>query len=495
MKVMNDVTNEISRRELLVATGRFALGASVLPMLAGLAGCGGSAAGATVNPVTRSLSAQWTTTLLEAISAVKPGPPMTARAIAMVATAAFDAWACYDPVALGTRLGKQLRRPAAEHTLDNKQKAVSFAAYRVLVDLFPSQQARFDAKMAELGYNPTDTSLDTTTAVGVGNRVAAELLQFRHADGSNQLNAYADTTGYLPVNTPDSVIDPSQWQQLRFANGASPKYIAPHWGNVIPFALSSPAAVRPTAPPTYGSPTYLDQMQEVIDITANLDDRGKVIAEYWADGPGTVLPPGHWQLFGLWVSERDKHDLDRDIKLFFMLGNAVFDAGTACWDCKRHFNTSRPFTAIRANYAGKQVTSFGGPGVGMVIADGSQWMPYQSPNFITPPFPEYTSGHSTFSAAAAEVLMRFTASDTFGNSVTLAPNWSTFDPAVPSEAITLSWPTFSDAATEAGMSRLYGGIHFRPANYEGQKCGREVGRQVYQVCMEYITGAAGSRIP
>ncbi len=149
----------VSRRELLVSSGKLVVGGAMLPLFAGLAGCGGSTAGGVVinNPATRSLSAQWTATLLDAISAVRPGPPMTARAIGMVATAAFDAWACYDPIALGTRFGKRLRRPEAEHTLDNKNKAVSFAAYRVLVDLYPAEKARFDAKMAELGYNPADT--------------------------------------------------------------------------------------------------------------------------------------------------------------------------------------------------------------------------------------------------------------------------------------------------------------------------------------------------
>jgi hypothetical protein len=474
-----------SRRELLAQ----AAGAASLPLLGPLvAGCGGGG-GATVGGGAASASALWTQTLLDCITDARPGPPICARMIGITATAAYDAWACYDAKAVGTRLGGQLRRPAAERTEANKRKAVSFAAYRALVDLFPGQKAIIDARMRGLGYNGADASMDAATPAGVGNRVAKALLEFRHQDGSNQLNGYADTTGYVPVNTPDNVVDPSRWQQLRFANGKAPGFIAPHWGLVVPFALSSPAALRPPAPATFGSPTYLDRCQEVIDVTARLDDRMKVIAEYWADGPGSVLPPGHWQLFGLYVSERDRHTLDQDVQMFFLLGNAVMDAGIACWECKRFYDTSRPITAIRHLFAGKPVKSFGGPTQGIVTVDGSQWSPYQSPNFVTPPFAEYMSGHSTFSRAAAEVLRLFKGSDQFGMSVSVPPGSSGFEDGVPARAVNLHWPTFTDAADEAGLSRRYGGIHFEWGDVEGRRCGRSVGQQVYEKAMRYIRGA------
>lgn len=467
---------------------RDALRMMAAPFALTMIGCGGSSLSS--NPVTRSVSYRWTSTLLDAISNGTLGPPMTARAIGMVATAAYDAWSAYDAVAVGTRLGGTLRRPLAEHTRVNKEQAISFAVYRVLVDLYPAQVARFNTMMADLGYNPANTTTNIATPEGIGNVVAAELLAFRHIDGSNQLAGYADTTGYVPVNTPDTVVDPSKWQQLRFANGNSPAYIAPHWGNVVPFALTSPSALRPPPPPTFGSPTHREQAQAVVDLTAGLDDTKKVIAEYWADGPRSVLPPGHWQLFGQYVSARDAHTLDEDVKMFFMLGNAVFDAGVACWDCKRFFNSSRPITVIRDYYAGQTIRSYVNPTVGFADVDGSQWLPYQSPNFITPPFPEYTSGHSTFSAAAAEVLKRFTGSDFFGNSVTVAAHSLAFEPTLPASPVTLSWGTFSDAADQAGSSRLYGGIHFRAGDLEGRNCGRQVGEQVYNTCMAFINGTA-----
>ena len=241
----------MSRRQILEIAGKGAIAAAGIPLLGSLAGCGGSGSGiGDVNG--RSLSYLWTGVMLDAISAVKPGPPMTARAIGIVGTAVFDAWAAYDPVAVGTRLGARLRRPASEATIDNKNRAISFAAYRVLVDLYPTEKPRFDSQMAALGYDFNNSTTDITTPEGIGNRVANELLAFRHTDGSNQLNNYADTSGYVPVNTPDNVVDPSQWQQLRFANGKSPGYIAPHWGNVIPFAISTPSSLRPSPPPAWG---------------------------------------------------------------------------------------------------------------------------------------------------------------------------------------------------------------------------------------------------
>lgn len=474
----------LTRREALL------LGAT--PFVTALAGCGGDSNTGSTGP-TRSVSYQWTGTLLDTISAVRPSPPVTSRAIAIVATAAYDAWACYDTIALGTRLGAQLRRPTSEHTLGNKQQAVSYAVYRALLDLYPSEKARFDAKMIELKYDPTDTSTNVTRAQGIGNRVAAALLAFRHDDGSNQLNNYADTTGYVPVNTPDNVVDPSKWQQLRFANGQSPGYVAPHWGRVVPFALSSPSSIRPPAPPEFGTPTYRSQVEEIVDLTANLNDTTKSIAEYWADGPRTVLPPGHWQLFGQFISDRDHHSLDDDVKMFFLLGNAVMDAGIACWECKRVYNTSRPITAIRSLYAGKQIPSFAGPNKGIQVVDGLQWFPYQSVNFVTPPFPEYTSGHSTFSAASAEILKRFTGSDDFGYGVTITPGSLQFEQNVPAQPVTLSWPTFTNAADQAGISRRYGGIHFEAADMEGRRCGRQVGEMVWNVGLSYINGTAASR--
>ena len=141
---------------------------------------------------------QWNDALLQTVRTV----PflITARALAIVHTSMYDAWAAYDPVAVGTRFGGNLRRPASEHTDANKTQAISFAAYRALVDLFPTQKTvLFDPLMATLGYAPSDMTMDTSTPTGIGNVTAGAVLAFRHTDGSNQLGdlhpgAYSDYT-------------------------------------------------------------------------------------------------------------------------------------------------------------------------------------------------------------------------------------------------------------------------------------------------------------
>jgi hypothetical protein len=230
----------------------------------------------------------------------------------------------------------------------------------------------------------------------------------------------------------------------------------------------------------------------MLAYSANLTDAQKIIAEYWADGPASELPPGHWSLIAQYVSQRDAHDLDTAVKLFFLQTNAVLDAGICCWDCKRAFNSVRPITAVRYLYAGKTVVAWGGAYRGTRLIDGGAWQPYQQDTVITPPFAEFASGHSTFSAASAEVLKRFTGSDAYGGSYTQRAGTSRFEPgAVPTEDVTLAWATFSDAADQAGLSRRYGGIHFEQADLMGRMLGRQVGARVWEKAQAYITGQGG----
>jgi hypothetical protein len=229
----------------------------------------------------------------------------------------------------------------------------------------------------------------------------------------------------------------------------------------------------------------------MVQYSANLTDRQKVIAEYWADGPSSELPPGHWCLFAHYISTRDQHDLNADVKLFFAVTNAGFDAGIAAWDTKRAFDSVRPVTTIHYLYQGKQIRAWGGPGKGTQVIKGEHWQPYQAPTVVTPPFPEYLSGHSTFSAAYAEILKRSTGRDFFGASVTHAAGSSRFEPGtVPASDITLSWATFTEAANQAGLSRRYGGIHFPPADMAGRALGRLVAAQVWAKAQAYINGTA-----
>lgn len=442
----------------------------------------------------------WNTTLLAAIVATKAAATVGARAIAIVHNCIYDAWAMYDHKAAGTRFGLFMKRPASENTFANKSEAISYAAYQALVNLFPSHTADFNAVMNSLGYDPTYTDKDHNSAAGLGNLCAYAILKSRVADGSNQLsdleagNPYCDCTGYVPVNTPDKINDPNSWQPLSVPDGKGgftvQIYTTPQWGLVTPFAMTKPSQFLPSVGPArYPSPAYTLQANQLINISANLTDEQKVIAEYWADNSGTVLPPGHWCNIAQYVSNRDKHTLDDDVKLFFALSGAMLDASIACWDAKRHYNSVRPITAIHFLYKGKKIRAWAGPGLGTAEINGEDWQPYQAANVVTPAFPEFVSGHSTFSAAAATILRNFTGSDRFGASYTQHAGTSVFEPGVtPHKDVTLHWATFTDAANQAGMSRLYGGIHFWDGNIGGRLIGQQVGALVWQKAQAYIQG-------
>ena len=218
-------------------------------------------------------------------------------------------------------------------------------------------------------------------------------------------------------------------------------------------------------------------------------DEQKVIAEYWADGPSSELPPGHWCLFAQFVSQRDGHGMDDDVKMFFALTNAIFDASIVSWDAKRAFDSVRPVTAIHYLFMGQQVRAWGGPNRGTRLINGQDWQPYQAATVVTPPFPEFFSGHSIFSAAGAEILKRFTGSDDFGNSYTQKAGTSRVEPGTtPATDVTLYWATFSEAADQAGISRRYGGIHFVQGDVVGRALGRQVATQAWNKAQAYITG-------
>jgi uncharacterized protein DUF6851/vanadium-dependent haloperoxidase-like protein len=461
---------------------------------------------------------QWNNAVLQGIRDSRLGPPMVARALAIVHTCIYDAWAAYDRVAVGTQLGGALRRPPRERTPANKRTAISFAAYRAAVDLFSASKTTvFDPLMASLGYDPSDRSADITTPMGIGNRAAVAVLNVRHHDGSNQLGdepggpagvPYSDYTGFVPDNDPmdlrlpfdrATVHDPNAWQPLRYvdATGAvvTPGFAGPQWNLVASFALPSGSALRsPIGPALFGSSGYLSQAQAVLDLSSGLTDEKKAIVEYWADGPRSELPPGHWNLFAQFVSRRDHHEqnehgLDLDVKLFFALTNALADAAICAWDNKRAFASVRPITAVRYLFEGQRIRAWGGPYRGTQKINGQDWLPYQPSTFPTPPFPEYASGHSTFSAAGAETLRLFTGKDDFGASVTIRAGSSKVEPGTtPASDVTVSWRTFSEAAHQAGISRRYGGIHFEQGDLDARAAGRLVGRDCWERAQALFAG-------
>jgi hypothetical protein len=451
---------------------------------------------------------KWDEQALAEIRATRPGPAVVARALAVVHTAMYDAWAAYDPTAVGTRLGGSLRRPAEERTAAYKSKAISYAAYRALLDLFPTRSGDLTGFMTDLGYDPADASVDTTTPQGVGNMASQAVVDFRHRDGANQLGdepggtpgvRYSDWTGYTPVNTWDQVNDPYRWQPLCVPTpppgatscaGSVQRFSTPQWDRVIPFALTSPSQFMPPAPDRAKLP---DDARQLVDIQAKLTDEQKTIAYYWADGPGSELPPGHWAMFAQAAARAGGLSLDTNAKGFFALGNALLDASIATWHTKVVQDTVRPITYIRWLYKGKKVKGWAGPGSKMADVDGGAWIPYQEANVVSPPFGEYTSGHSAFSGAAQRVFNLVAGSDTFKLplSVTIARGRSTIEPGVvPAKNLTLTFKSFTDAASSAGMSRRYGGIHFEPGDLNGRTLGTQIGSQTWAKAQTYFNGTA-----
>lgn len=449
---------------------------------------------------------EWNNAALQTIRYRHPGPTINARMLAIVHTCMYDAWTAYDDRAVATILGGKLRRPSAERTEENKKKAVSFAAYRCLLDLFPEESGRYNSVMNDLKLDPQDTTRDSSTPAGIGNLAAASVLAFRHHDGSNQLGdqhpgAYSDYTGYKPVNDVEHLKDADRWQPLRtpipdgglYGRFLTQTFLTPQWGLVTPFALNSGAQFRPRREPASilaSKEHYITQAKEILQLSADLTDEQKMIAEYWADGPSSETPPGHWCLFAQFVSARDHHSLDDDVKMFFALTNALLDASIAAWDAKRTFDSVRPVTAIHFLFGDQPVHAWGGRFKGTETIPGREWQPYQPVVMaMTPPFPEFISGHSTFSAAAAEVLKSFTGSDAFGASYTFERGRSKVEPGLtPHATLTLSWPTFTAAADQAGMSRRYCGIHFADGDLEGRATGRDVGKAVWLRALEFISG-------
>ena len=510
---------------------------------------------------------------------LRNGPPIVARALAIAHTCMYDAWAAYDDIAVASTDTAGIRRRGVEERNDaNKAKAISFAAYRCLTNLYPEGSlpppldqpgVRLTAMLVSLGYDPAEActtddecrTADPSTAAGIGNIAAQAVIDARRYDGSNQygdlppapcpvltpwpqpcsatmygqtsLNpgrtgAYSDYvadgyTPYVPMNplmgycTPlldvcerQDIVDPNHRQPLIFSNGQAcldsgsgteetcpgiQVFVASHWERVTPFALTSAQQfddVLTIPPPDFmrNAGQYQNDVNDMIQFSRSLDTGRKLIVEYWADGPSSELPPGHWGLFAQFVSQRDNHTIDQDAKMFFAMHNASFDAGIVAWHIKRMYNGVRPITAVRFTKRGQTIYAWGGPGRPIEQIPGEQWSPYNPGTNLTPPFPGYFSGHSVFSRSSATVLSLFTGSDYFGFSTVLPANFGRVEPGIPPVPTTFSYATFSDAAGEAGMSRLYGGIHFADDNTTAQQVGQLIGQQAWSKALTLFNGTA-----
>ena len=482
----------------------------------GLFGCllFGQAAQAQTQP---TAVVAWNNAALQEVRLSKLGPPLVARALAVAHTCMYDAWAAYDWRALPL-VTTTARRPSAEFNDANKAKALSHAAYRCLLNLYPEGAARLSAVMVARGYDPNDMSGNLATPQGVGNAAAVAVIASRRYDGANQYAdlapvPYADYSAFVASNAPMpfclpttvgpcplNISDPYHWQPLINNLGATQKFVAPFMEQVKSFALTS-ATQFDSLPSVASGPNYARSganlqadIAQMVSLSGALNAQQKLSVEYWADGPSSELPPGHWGLLAQHISKRDFNSIDKDVKMFFAMHNASFDAGIVAWHLKRKYVGVRPITAVRYFRQGTQVFAWGGPNQPNKMIDGGKWTPYNPGSNLTPSFPGFISGHSTFSAASATVLRAFTGTDNLAFSTVIPAGFGRVEANVPAVATTLSYATLSAAVADAGLSRLYAGIHFSDDNTIGQDLGNRVGAQAWEKAQFLFDGglAAGS---
>jgi len=219
--------------------------------------------------------------------------------------------------------------------------------------------------------------------------------------------------------------------------------------------MNSSSQFRPSGPPSLDSAQYAADYNEVKALGAAVGstrtEEQTQIALFWADGAGTETPPGHWNSIAQIIADVRGNTLEQNARLFALLNLAMADGAICAWDAKYTFHNWRPVTAIRnADTDGNPATD-----------PDTAWDSF----IVTPPFPDYVSGHSTFSAAAATVLGLF-----YGTENLLFTTGSDFLPGV-----YRSFPTPLAAAGEAADSRVYGGIHFRTASEDGLQAGISIG--------------------
>ena len=227
-----------------------------------------------------SISVLWDRQVQQAVIRDSSGPTISSRAYGMMHTAMYDAWSAYADTPISTNLGDELQRPESENTIENKSEAMSYAAYYVLVSLFPEQEAMFARQMLELGYDTTSISTDTSDPAGIGYSSAMALLDLRLNDGANQLGnvpnsngvPYSDYTSYQISNEPGNIEFIELWTpDIVSIDGelTTQEFLTPQWGEVEPFALDDGAQFRPEAPEPF---LLVDGRVDLADKTITLSD-------------------------------------------------------------------------------------------------------------------------------------------------------------------------------------------------------------------------------
>jgi len=383
----------------------------------------------------------WNDVVLESVRATSANPPMATRAFAMVHAAMFDAvngvHRQYEPYLV--------RVPAPPGA--SPEAAASYAAHFVLKHLYPDRVEIFDAALDDALAGIRGPARHKGRAYGmlVGLRIVLK----RRNDGA------FDTVEYEPSG------EIGRWAPT--APGFLPALL-PNWPYVKTWAMSHGAQFRPAAPPVLSDEEYADAFDEVKELgafdspTRTADQSESAL--FWADGGGTVTPPGHWLQIGQIFADTFDTDLLENARLFALLALAQADAAICSWDAKYAYDHWRPVTGIQlADLDGNPDT-----------AADPDWRSF----IVTPPFPSYTSGHSTFSGAASTILALYFGSDDIA--------FTAGSPGLP--GVFRPFDSLSEAAEEAGQSRIYGGIHWQYDNLEALEAGRNLAAHVFESVLQ-----------
>lgn len=420
----------------------------------------------------------------------KPRPTITSRMLGLTWTAIYDAWTRYDTTGNTIYLAA-VRRPIAEFTEKNKEIAILHAAYGTMREYYFSDSLYIDSVMTSMGIDVHDHNLSPLNPAGIGNMAARAVIEARKQDGANQYgdmtgsdgSQYSDYTGYKPLNTVDRSTSLMRWQPKYFIDNKGKKYapscLTPQWGKVKTLLIDSSSQFRSPAPPAKDSPQLKAEVKEVVGLQSKLTDEQRALVEFMRDGPKSVQQAGHWLIFAQDVSLRHQHTLDYDVIMYFLVEAAAMDAFIACWDTKMFYDYARPYALVHHYFENQNIEGWSGPLKGRTKLKGQQWRPYSPEAFLCPPFPSYVSGHSTVSGACSEILRLFTGADTFGSEVKRVPGAMTETNRL-GDTVTLKFPTFTNAADQAGMSRVLGGYHIQVDNVEGLKLGRSIGKAVWK---------------
>ncbi len=451
------------------------------------------------------------------------GPPASARVLALVHAAMFDAYNTIDP-----RYTSYLGSPFPSPPGASIDAAVAQAAHDVIVGLYSGNQAprpeirQFvdDALQATLARVTSNSSRNKGRTVG--KIIAKKLLQLRRMDGNFLGGTYTPVIAVGEHN-----VDPKHPQQ---------SFISPEIGGLPPFGVSNIVAYRAPPPPSPNSTDpgdileYAFAFEEVERLgvfrggttgaMAPTDDETYVIANFWSynGSPETGTPPRLYNQIARQIAIRAGNDVWQNARLFALLNISMGDAGISAWDSKYFYRYWRPILGIRqVDYDGNSLTD-SNP---LTVADpdwcplgGSRSNPFlldpgPPPVFesnFSPPFPAYTSGHATFGAAAFKTLANFYQSDAIPDDVEnpgdafifMSDEWngSTRDQFYRLRPIVLrTYDSFNCLAAENAASRVFNGVHWRYDGSEGVRAGYGIANENFDNLLRPLGGGGPTSIP